>query len=99
MVMRSANFANTARSFMGSGIADDFGRFYWKIFRRRVSIGPILTSLLHCSLAEIIPDPKPLMIRPFVSMLATIACAPLVLRYHWEHQYSMKSPSYRRQRT
>jgi len=38
-------------------------------------------------LGEIIPDPNPLMILPFVAMLAAIAFAPLVLRHHWERHY------------
>jgi hypothetical protein len=67
--------------------AADFGRFYWKICRRPVSIHPFLTSLLYSTLAEIIPDPNPLMILCFVAILATIACAPLVLRHHWERYH------------
>ena len=35
-----------------------------------------MTSLFHRSLAEIIPDPNPLLIRRFVAILATIACPP-----------------------
>jgi len=67
--------------------AADFGRFYWKIRRSRVSIHAVLTSLLHCSLAEIIADLHPLMILPFVAMLAAIAFAPLLFRHHWERHY------------
>jgi len=70
-----------------AGFTADFGRFYWKIYRRCVSIHPILTSLLHCSLAEIIPDPNPLTIPPFIAMFAAIACAPIVLGRHWERHY------------
>ena len=38
-------------------------------------------------MAEIIPDPNPLMILPFAAMLAAIACAPIFLRHHWERHY------------
>jgi len=48
---------------------------------------PVMASCLQCSLAEIIPDPNPLMILPFVVMLGAIAFAPIVLRHHWERHY------------
>lgn len=35
-----------------------FGRFYWKITLRRVSIHSVLTSFLRCSLAEWLDDPE-----------------------------------------
>ena len=39
----------------------------------------MLTSFLHCSLTEIIPEPNPLMIPRFVETLTAIAYASLVL--------------------
>ena len=38
-------------------------------------------------LAEAIPHPHPLMVLPFVAMLASIAVAPIVLKHHWERHY------------
>ena len=43
--------------------------------------------MIESRLAEIIPDPHPLMILPFVAMLAAIAFAPVILRHHWERHY------------
>ncbi|MDP9291154.1 MAG: sodium:proton antiporter, partial [Verrucomicrobiota bacterium] len=38
-------------------------------------------------LAESISSPHPLMILPFVAMLASIALAPLIIKHHWERHY------------
>ena len=64
-----------------------FGRFYWKIFFRCVSIHSVLTLLPRCSLAEIIPEPNPLMIPRLVEMLTAIAYASLVLERLREKHY------------
>jgi Na+/H+ antiporter NhaD/arsenite permease-like protein len=37
--------------------------------------------------AEIIPDPNPLMVLPFVTMLLCIALLPFFLKHHWERHY------------
>ncbi|HEX4084802.1 MAG TPA: sodium:proton antiporter [Chthoniobacteraceae bacterium] len=41
--------------------------------------------------AQVVADPNPLMILPFVAMLAAIACAPVVMRRHWERHYHQVS--------
>ena len=38
-------------------------------------------------LAEIIPDPTPWMVLPFVSLLLCIALLPFFLKHHWERHY------------
>jgi len=47
----------------------------------------VLTSFLHCSLTEIIPEPNRLMIPRFVEMLTAIVYASLVLGRPWENRY------------
>src|SRR5438552_2199564 len=38
-------------------------------------------------IADIIPDPNPLMTLPFVTMLLCIALLPFFLKHHWERHY------------
>ena len=38
-------------------------------------------------LAEIVPDPTPWMVLPFVTMLLCIALLPFFLKHHWERHY------------
>src|SRR5581483_10465048 len=38
-------------------------------------------------LAETLSDPHPLMVLPFVAMLAAIALAPILIKHHWERHY------------
>ena len=43
--------------------------------------------ILPCPIATAISDPSPLMVLPFVLLLACIAAAPLVIKHHWERHY------------
>src|SRR5438132_4916893 len=50
-------------------------------------------TTLFFPLAEIIPDPSPWMVLPFVTMLLCIALLPFFLKHHWERHYHKISVS------
>src|SRR5438874_12650960 len=47
----------------------------------------IFALMTFLPIADAMPDPNPLMVLPFVTMLLCIALLPFFLKHHWERHY------------